>query len=174
MAEILALDQDGNRLMPIVSGVCSSEAARSLLKRQKACDLFPSAFAPEASLGGLWLYFGCWEECHQIVQDMDSPEASFWHAILHRQELDSANSAYWFRHTGDHPVFPRLRQAAEEIGKRYPAGGFPASALWDPGEFITFCERVRQQPGSAGERCALEVQRAEWQLLFDHCAREKK
>jgi hypothetical protein len=34
------------------------------------------------------------------------------------------------------------------------------------------CERARQQqPGSGTERMALLTQRAEWQLLFDYCAR---
>jgi hypothetical protein len=171
VAEILALDQDGDRLMPLVSGVCSSEEARSRLKNRKAADLFTGANAPEAALGGLWLYFSCCDESHEIVQNVHSAEGSFWHAILHRQEPDSGNSAYWFRRVGPHPVFRDLCQAAEEAVARHPAAEFRPSGKWDPFSFIMFCERARQQPGSPSERAALEIQRAEWQLLFDYCAR---
>jgi len=135
--------------------------------------LFPQARAPKEALGGLWLYFSCFDECHEIVQDLKSPEASFWHAILHRQEPDAANSAYWFRCVGAHPVFRDLWSAATDIVARYPDTGFKVGAKWDPFSFVNFCEQARQEPGSPSERVALEIQRAEWQLLFDYCARSR-
>lgn len=171
MAEILRLDGDGNRLVPLASGTCSSEAARSLLAKQTVSDLLPGAPAPEAALGGLWLYFGCREECHHIVQQLESSDASFWHAIVHRQEPDAGNSSYWFRRVGDHPVFPLLRMAAQEIVEHHPGSGVRLEAKWNPFAFIDLCEQVRRKPDARSERCALEIQRAEWQLLFDHCAR---
>jgi hypothetical protein len=173
VAEILALDKDGQRLIPLVSDRCSSEEARSLLKKQKPADLFSRASAPEAALGGLFLYFSCFEECHQIVQEENSPEGSFWHAILHRQEPDAGNSAYWFRQTGTHPVFSKLAQAAKEIVVKYPEVEFRPGAEWDPFSFIEFSEQARRQPKSSSEAAALEIQRAEWQLLFDYCARSR-
>jgi hypothetical protein len=173
VAEILALDQDGQRLIPLVSGRCSSQEARSLLKKQKPTDLFSHARAPEAALGGLFLYFSCFEECHELVQDVDSSEGSFWHAILHRQEPDAGNAAYWFRQTGTHPIFPILAQAAEEIVAKYPEVEIRSAAKWDPFSFIEFSEEARHRPGSTGEQAALEIQRAEWQLLFDYCARSR-
>ena len=171
MAEILALDQSGQRLIPLVSGVCSAEAARERLKIQEARVLFPQAYAPQEAMSGLWLYFSCLDECHEIVQDLNSPEASFWHAILHRQEPDAGNSAYWFRRVGAHPVFQTLLVAAKDIVANHPDAVFRMGAEWDPFSFVTFCEQVRQKPGSAPERAAMEIQRAEWQLLFDYCAR---
>ena len=173
MAEILALDQNGHRLIPLVSGVCSSEAARRHLKKQAASDLFPRAYAPEEALGGLWLYFSCFAECHEIVQDLSSPEASFWHAIIHRQEPDAANSAYWFRRVGVHPVFRDLSTAAADAVAKYPDSGFRSAAKWDPFSFVDFCEQARKVPRSSSERAALAIQRAEWQLLFDYCARSR-
>ncbi|HEX4595662.1 MAG TPA: hypothetical protein VH157_15360 [Bryobacteraceae bacterium] len=173
VAEILALDQNGQRLIPLVSGVCSSDTARKRLKEQPASDLFPQAYAPQEALGGLWLYFSCFDECHEIVQDLKSPEASFWHAILHRQEPDAGNSSYWFHCVGAHPVFPDLLAAAKDILSRHPDSGFQVTAKWDPISFVNFCEQVRKESGSPSERVATEIQRAEWQLLFDYCARPR-
>jgi hypothetical protein len=171
VAEILALDQNGKRLMPLVSGVCTPGEAEIRLRKQKASQLFAHAYAPEEALGGLWLYFSCSNECHEIVQNLETPEACFWHAILHRQEPDSGNASYWFRRVGSHAIFPDLCRAASDVLTSHPNANFRPDDRWDPLAFIAFCERAAQQPGSPSERAALEIQRAEWQLLFDYCAR---
>ncbi|MDP8982634.1 MAG: hypothetical protein M3O35_18810 [Acidobacteriota bacterium] len=173
VAAILALDGDGGRLIPLVSGKCSSEEARAEIAKQKAMDLFPRAKAPTEALAGLWLYFSCSDEAHGIVQDLGTTEGSFWHAIVHRQEPDPANSSYWFRRVGTHPVYRGLRSAAEDILQKHPAVVYQAGSPWDPVSFIDFCERARVRPGSEEEQAALEIQRAEWQLLFDYCARPR-
>lgn len=173
-ARILALEDAGERLMPLVAeGPCSEQAYR-MLKASAARDLFPNSAAPTAALAGLWLYFSCFEEAHEVAQDDPSPEGSFWHAILHRQEPDSGNSAYWFRRVGPHPVFPLLVEETARIIRKYPEAEFRPTVKWDPFGFVLFCERARQQPGSSSEAAALEIQRAEWQILFDYCARPKK
>jgi hypothetical protein len=38
--------------------------------------------------------------------------------------------------------------------------------------FIDYCEAARKNPGSPDEQKALLIQRAEWQLLFDWCAKQ--
>ena len=166
VAAILALDGHGHRLMPLVQGPCSSDRARTILKAATARELFPDSRAPEAALAGLYLYFSCWDEAHEAAQNIATREGSYWHAIVHRQEPDAGNSSYWFRQAGAHPIFPALAAAASGIG-------IGTAAKWDPLAFIQFCEEARQSPGSARERQALEVQRAEWQLLFDFCAAKK-
>ena len=163
VAAILALDGNGERLMPLEGAQCSSEEARSHLKAAVARSLFPHARAPEAALAGLYLYFSCWEDAHGVAQDVASPEGSYWHAIVHRQEPDDWNSAYWFRQVGRHPIFPALARAASEIG-------IETDSDWDPEAFIKLCARARALPGSELERQAREVQRREWQLLFHYCA----
>lgn len=173
VADILALDQDGNRLLPLVSGACSCPAAREQLRASTSGQLFPQAFDGPVALAGLWLYFSCFDECHEIVQDLGSAEASLWHAILHRQEPDSGNAAYWFRRAGNHPIFPVLSQEADDIVARLPEAEFRTGGKWDPYSFVMFCERARQQPGSVQEQAAVEIQLAEWQLLFDYCARRR-
>jgi len=157
--------------MPLVASESVPSVGRDLLGDLKAHDLFPKSPAPDAAVAALWLYFSYFEECHEIVQRLTSPEASFLHAILHRQEPDSGNAAYWFRQVGHHPIFRELCQQADRILANYPEAEFRTGGKWDPFSFILFCERARQQPNSPSELAALEIQRAEWQLLFDHCAR---
>jgi hypothetical protein len=173
VAALLALDGDGERLIPLVADRCSSAEAGRKLGETSAEKLFPNSYSPQAALAGLWLYFSCFEECHHVAQDLNTPEGSFWHAILHRQEPDSGNAAYWFRRVGTHALYPRLFDAAQEIVSRHPEAEFRPGANWDPFAFVMFCERARQQPDSPSERAALEIQRAEWQLLFDYCARSR-
>jgi hypothetical protein len=155
IAGILALDGNGERLLPLAGGTCSSAEARRLLK---------SSQLPPAVRAGLYLYFSCWDDAHGIAQDLETPEGSYWHAIVHRQEPDPVNAGYWFRQVGRHPIFPALRAQAAEIGIEF-------GDRWDPLAFVSYCEDARKRPGSPEERKALGVQRAEWQLLFDWCAK---
>ena len=168
VAEILALAENGERLMPLAEGSCCSAEARQRIQASK--DLFGSARAPRAALAGLYLYFSCRDEAHEVAQSDSSVDGSCWHAILHRQEPDAANASYWFHRVGDHAVFPALLERARSIEAAHPDAGLRLSKAWDPFAFIQICEQARRQPGSEMERAALEVQRAEWQLLFDHCA----
>lgn len=175
VADILALDGAGERLMPLAEGRCSSPEALAKLQSAKAAELLPAARAPEAGLGGLYLYFSCFDQSHEISQSIDTTEGSFWHGILHRQEPDASNACYWFRRVPSHPIFADLAGAASEIGARYPGVAVPnapwAGGRWDPIRFVDLCDHARREPGSPLEKMALEIQRAEWQLLFDYCAR---
>ena len=150
---ILALDGGGERLMPLTMGPCSSAEARRLIQVSKL---------PAVMRAGLFFYFSCWTEAHEVAQNIELAEGSYWHAMVHRQEPDAGNAAYWFRRVGRHPIFPALREFAA-------SRGVSLAPEWDPIAFIDYCGAAR--PGSEEERRALEVQRAEWQLLFDYCAR---
>jgi hypothetical protein len=161
--EILALDGRGERLMPLAGGTCSSMEAFKRLKSARAGDLFPSSRAPETAMAGLYLYFSCLDEAHSLAQDVDTPDGSFWHGIMHRQEPDAGNAAYWFRRVGRHAIFPELREAAQELGYR-------VGATWDPFSFIDACEEALRGAGSERELLMRKVQLVEWQLLFDYCA----
>jgi hypothetical protein len=68
---------------------------------------------------------------------------------------------------GQHPVFPALREKAKSLG-------FPGEGEWNPFQFIEFCEEARRIPGSEDEVVACRIQLAEWQLLFDYCARPSR
>ena len=163
VAAILGLADNGQRLIPLATDRCVSEPARKLIT-EAAGRLFPQSRAPEAAVSGLYFYFGCWSEAHETAQNIATPEGSYWHALVHRQEPDAWNSGYWFRQVGTHAIFPALRAAAVEIG-------IDLGPTWKPQAFVALCEKAR--PGSDLERQAREVQRAEWQLLFDYCARAR-
>src|ERR1700683_4079221 len=173
VARILAMDQNGQRCAPLVCGPCTTPEARQTLSAHKPADLFPGVPEPAAPMAGLWLYFSCFEEAHRLIDDPKTSEGEFWHAILHRQEPDSGNAAYWFRRVGTHSVFKSLFFAVDEVTDRYPEAEFRSCGKVDPFSFIMFCERARQQPDSPSEHAAIEIQRAEWQLLFDYCARSR-
>jgi hypothetical protein len=115
------------------------------------------------------LLAGCWEESHELSQDIPSREGSYWHGIAHRIEPDSSNAGYWFRRVGEHPIFPELHRRASGILERRGAP-WALKAAWDSFLFIEWCDQARQAPGTENERIALEIQREEWELLFEWCA----
>lgn len=136
---------------------------------------FPGARQPDAALAGLLLRVGAWDECHRIAQDLASAEGSYWHAIVHRIEPESANARYWFRKVGRHAIFPSLRERAAAILAQRKESSWPLPPVWDPGLFVDLCDRAREQPpdsaaGNSLETLALEIQDAEWELLFQWCA----
>lgn len=53
---------------------------------------------------------GDWERAHSISQDIESPDAAWVHAYLHRKEGDLSNSGYWYGRAG-RPVFTDSLQA---------------------------------------------------------------
>lgn len=182
VARILGMGEDGERCSPLVCGPCTSQEAHRTLAALRPSDLFASVPDAAAPMAGLWLYFSCFKEAHELINDPKTHEGEFWHAILHRQEPDPANAGYWFRLVGEHPVFPKLAAAAREVLARYrdvdarcaPADcGIGPHGEWNPFAFVDFCERARLQPGSQLEKAAMEIQRAEWQILFDYCARPR-
>jgi len=142
--------------VPSLRGLVAGASAPEELKKAISADLFAASAHPKGALAGLWLYFDCFDESHRISQADDSQEGSYWHGIAHRREPDFGNAAYWFRRVGRHAVFP-------EISKRMGGCG----ALYDPLRFVEECER------GGREDWALEVQRAEWEVLFDYCARKR-
>jgi hypothetical protein len=138
--------------MPLVRGRRAPANAREEIAR---------AAVPESARAGLYLFAGLWDQAHETAQDIYSPDGSYWHAIVHRQEPDAGNAAYWFNRVGQHAIFPALAQRAAAIDPSL-------AGRWNPHAFIDYCERAARQGGDA-ERRAIEIQQAEWELLFDYC-----
>jgi hypothetical protein len=126
----------------------------------------------ECCVSGVWLLYDYLDESHKISQNIDTPDGSFWHAIMHRREGDFSNAKYWFRRVGDHPTFAALAQRAATIAEDDPqtdaVDQLAAGGPWDPYAFVDLCERVENGLPDVRQECEL-IQQAEWELLFDHC-----
>jgi hypothetical protein len=155
------------RLAPLGPGQPNQAVYPSLKSLELASAFAPRRIAdPEmagACLAGLWLYHDFLEESHQISQELPSPTGAYWHGLMHRREPDYANSKYWFRRVGAHPVFPALREAAAGLG-----GLMSGWKEWDAFSFADLCEKALREGGELEELCR-QVQRIEWELLFDFC-----
>lgn len=121
-----------------------------------------------ALAAGLWLRFDFMDEAHAIAQDLETREAAYWHAVVHRREPDPGNARYWFARVGEHPVFPALLEDARALVAAAPR---PPKALvkmveasrWDPAAFVAACSA-----GPEDDPLLLAIQLREWELLFDH------
>jgi hypothetical protein len=138
--------------MPLVRGRQAPATVRDRIAR---------VHAPESVRAGLYLFAGFWEEAHETAQAIETPEGSYWHAIVHRQEPDAGNASYWFRRVGQHAIFPALARRAAEIDSAF-------QGRWDPYAFIDYCERAAREGGEL-ERRAIAIQQEEWDLLLDWC-----
>lgn len=126
----------------------------------------------------LWLRFDFMAESHGISQQIATPSGSYWHAILHRREVDNGaregglpprdNARYWFSRVGDHPIFTELLADAKELVGPSPSPNLRelvSGNAWDPDAMISLCTSPRDQ---ATNRVLLEIQCREWDLLFDY------
>ncbi len=66
-----------------------------------------------AYLNALWHdAVGDWDKAHQIVQNIETTQASAIHAYLHRKEGDESNARYWYGRAGR--LFPTGKTLGEE------------------------------------------------------------
>ena len=178
-----------NALGPGHAENSSSSARRSRRDELNSLSL-EAAFAPrairdrnmaECCLAGLWLLHDELDLSHRISQSIETTSGSFWHGIMHRREPDYENAKYWFRRVGNHPIFEPLNIAARELiaaARGATAKSPPDSsarflgeqAKWDPYRFIDLCEAASSGRSSSEPLCR-EIQRVEWELLFDYCFR---
>lgn len=181
--EIIDLCENGYRLVPLVPCEPVIGKGLKLLTRLSTKELFsPSeiaAFEDARCIQSLlYLYFSDLNSSHQISQSIPSVTGSFLHGIMHRQEPDFPNSKYWFRKVKQHAVFPQLRKIAPQIlnGDRDTTGAKLCDEIcgfedWEPFWFIDKCQMAYQASMGDLEQKLMEIQRLEWQLLFDYCYR---
>jgi hypothetical protein len=182
---ILAPHEGGGRLMPLApAGPLRGEGLDRLRKASNRDLLDPIPVAAEdfadCVRSALFLYFSDLDESHTISQGIPTSTGSYLHAIMHRQEPDFSNSKYWFRRVGSHEVFPRLREAAlsalggntRDDAARQLHAQIESRAQLDPFWLVDQCEMARGRSDAGLEQRLREVQRLEWQLLFDYCYRK--
>jgi hypothetical protein len=125
-------------------------------------------------LAGLWLWHDFLDKSHAISQSLDNPTGNLWHAIMHRREGDFSNAKYWYARCAAHPALQTLTVQASAYLNPMPAdksllkitaGGWSGPALVD------LVESVHRHPTDPRHKVAVELQRLEWRVLFDHCTR---
>lgn len=169
--------QYGPAFMPLLSvnrrraldGGHPDAALRPALEKLSVATAFEHAPSPSGGrhivdsemaaccIAGVWLLHDFLDDSHTISQRIDTAEGSYWHAIMHRREGDFSNSKYWYRHVGNHPVFEALAETSQRG--------------WEPFAFVDECQAVARGKSASRDLC-LDLQQAEWELLFDYCYRK--
>ncbi len=167
------LDTD---LPPLGPGTPNTGFEQRLNKTSPAILLGATIVSPEAAnccLAGMWLWNGFLERSHDLSQNIDTPEGSWWHGIMHRREPDPGNAAYWFRRVGDHPLFSTLGDSVQKHAKHMELPNevqwLARCTYWKPQQFIEACESARHDTNEPVCRVLREVAAIEWHALFEHC-----
>ena len=169
-----------DRRRPLDAGTPDQGVAK---RTQRDCRLKPRSRHAEVvdrdmaacCIAGVWLLHDFLDESHTISQGIDTPSGSFWHAIMHRREGDFSNAKYWFRHVGRHPVFDALGvsvrpsllprrecELSEKLAYVRATGIHSRSSI---------CARRPSAADATTASVCLDIQQAEWELLFDYCYR---
>jgi hypothetical protein len=183
---------DPNTYGPVFAPLLATERRRPLdagAPDRGTCDLLrqlsaDTAFrhahiadheAAKCCLSAVWLLHDFLDESHTICQEIDTASGSFWHGIMHRREGDFSNAKYWFRRVGRHGAFEAIGQRAAELaavrGDERSIKKLITTGAWDPFAFVDLCEAAIRGHGTSLELC-LDIQQAEWEILFDCCYRQ--
>jgi len=166
-------------LPALIEGVGDSAQTPSATSDAKPISQWPNRSPDwQAHLAGVAQIDDDLEASHTIAQSIEGhPDGDYWHAIMHRREPDYANSKYWFRHVGRHPVFAQLAPRAAQILQEAPAEvrsrwgkRLKVDARWDPLAFVDMCEAAAGDENSDLGMAARRIQWGEMLLLLRHTA----
>ena len=92
----------------------------------------------------LYLKHGYLDASHKISQQVETPNGSYWHAIMHRKEGDFSNSKYWYRRVGPHPVLLALGKDFDPLRfvDQSAKGESAETAKWEQAEFEALLEHT--------------------------------
>jgi hypothetical protein len=124
----------------------------------------------DATVSGLLLWNDCEQEAHTLAQNIDTPEGSYFHAIIHRREPDIWNSDYWFKRTGAHPVFPLIYDFVKKSAPENTIKKILKTSSWEPEVFNKAVEEA-QNTGNTVDSDLIKIQHAELLFLIAHSYR---
>ena len=125
----------------------------------------------QAARAGLLLIAGGWDEAHKLVQEMETPEAEYWHGIVHRREPDFSNAKYWFRQVGHHPVMDSLLKRLSRPDYPHPTvvQQLIKNGKWDPFQYLELCRACHEDGQKELLPVLLDIQKEEIALLVNYC-----
>lgn len=75
----------------------------------------PPAGLPETLRALWWREKGDWEKAHTVAQSIETPDGSWIHAHLHRDEGDLGNARYWCARAGKSEASDPVRDERRHI-----------------------------------------------------------
>ncbi len=124
----------------------------------------------KAVVSGFLIWNDCEDEAHSLAQNIPIAEGSYFHAIIHRREPDIWNSGYWFKRTGDHPVYSLIYDYVAEYSSDKLKRILLLKNKWDPEVFNKIIEDA-QKNGNMNDKELTEIQHAEILFLIAHSYR---
>ncbi len=143
----------------------------------------PDAIALKAGFFQMHDYLNASHELSQSIEGKGRNQSGdYWHAIMHRRELDYSNAKYWFRNVGSHPILEDLAETVDSLLSQLELEDNPAAEIarqklsfdfkWDPLAFVDFCQLANTQQDPKLTRLAKRIQWQEMIDLLDHTYRD--
>ena len=114
------------------------------------------------------------DSAHVMALEIENPDGSLLHAIVHRRERDYSNALFWLRRAGRHPAYPEIaRRAAfflDTTENQSLRVKLLADAEWSALAFVGLCKQVAGNE-NAQTMTLSEIQRLESEALLEHFCR---